>query len=263
MKYGPRLVAQAVRRLGRRLLGKRASSSMERGIVNLINVGSVGGPPQPWDKNIHRIGRRLSFDPREELSKDPLGGTMKTALWETNGERDFYVHKRFGGIGSSLFNVNYEYVEEHREELGIGRQENAFEAWSQGAELARVERIMCRRLDEVLQEADLPWAFQFMIIDAQGAEYSILKGAEAWLEQDCIGLHLELFVLPLYKGIVMLPDVVDYLSGFEFELVKKYPAHGSFDSQHDCVFLKTAIQGEVADAIRAVYGLPESPETSV
>jgi hypothetical protein len=92
-------------------------------------------------------------------------------------------------------------------------------------------------------------------IDAQGAEYPILKGAEKLLSGSCIGLHLELFVIPLYKGIKLLDEVKGYLRGFGFELLKKFPAHGSFDSQHDCLFLKASPNSEIEKAISVIYRL--------
>jgi hypothetical protein len=36
-------------------------------------------------------------------------------------------------------------------------------------------------------------------------------------------------------------------------MVKKCPAHGSFASQHECVFLKKGYTGRAIDQIRQVY----------
>lgn len=94
-------------------------------------------------------------------------------------------------------------------------------------------------------------------IDAQGAEYEILKGSQSFLSESCIGLHLELFTLPLYKGITLLDDVEAYLLNFGFQLVKKYPAHGTFDSQHDCLFLKDRADPDLLATIRNIYGISE------
>lgn len=82
-----------------------------------------------------------------------------------------------------------------------------------------------------------------------------MRGAEKLLRETCVGLHLELFEIPLYKGIKLLPEVVEYVKGFDFELVKKFPAHGSFDSQHDCVFLKKGQKGRIVDTIQQIYNL--------
>ena len=97
--------------------------------------------------------------------------------------------------------------------------------------------------------------FTFMKIDAQGAEYNILKGSQAFLSGSCIGLHLELFVLPLYEDIALLDEVEKYLMEFGFRLVKKFSAHGSFDSQHDCLFLKEQGDPVLLAVIKKIYGI--------
>jgi hypothetical protein len=133
--------------------------------------------------------------------------------------------------------------------------EYAANTWFERAQLVRTERIACRRLDDVLQELCARVSYHFLKIDAQGAEYEILRGSEEFLRESCIGLHRELFVHPLYKGIKQLPEVKAYLEGFDFEL-KKFQVYGSFDSQHDCVFLKKKGQkSKVADTIRKIHTL--------
>ena len=92
-------------------------------------------------------------------------------------------------------------------------------------------------------------------IDTEGAEYEILQGAQSFLKNDCQGLHLELFVIPLYRGIRLLDEVQELLSDSGFDLVKKFPAHGSFASQHDCLFVKRNSESPVKQAIHSVYGL--------
>ena len=232
-----------------------------KGVVNLIDVGAAEGLQPPWHGNAPVIRRLLRFEPRDEASQEPWCKTVDAALWETAGERDFYVCRGLGGSGSSLFEQNCEYVKEHYDELKRRGPEHLAKTWFERSTLERVDQIICRTLDEVLLALNHPFPYHFVKIDAQGAEYNILKGFEKGLREDCIGLHLELFALPMYKGIKLLPEVEDYLRGFGFDLVKKCPAHGTFDSQHDCVFLKTGVQGEAADAIRAVYGLAARPKT--
>lgn len=238
-----------------RFLGEGVVNFQRKGVVNVIDVGSAGELPYPWDKNAIKIKNLLKFEPRDRLSKSPFIVTMDVALWETNCERDFYIYKGFGGTGSSLFQQNYEYVAENFDLIRARGPEHLANTWFERSQLDRVERITCSRLDDVLEELDHPFAYHFLKIDAQGAEYEILKGAEHLLSSSCIGLFLELFVIPLYKGIKLFPVVVEYLERFGFRLVKKYPPHGSFDSQHDCLFLKMGTNPQIGRLIRGVYGL--------
>jgi hypothetical protein len=50
-------------------------------------------------------------------------------------------------------------------------------------------------------------------------------------------------------------DVVALLDDLGFDLERAYPAHGSFDSQHDCVFMRRDSMSREILAIRDVYGL--------
>jgi FkbM family methyltransferase len=226
-----------------------------RGVINLIDVGSVGAMPAPWNRNAYRIQNLLKFEPRDQATTEANVTSMNVALWEAAGERPFYIYKGRSGSGSSLFEQDIEYVRTHFDELRTRGSKRLAETWLERSQLDRVESINCQRLDDVLEELKQPFDYHFLKIDAQGAEYPILRGAENLLRTSCIGLHLELFVVPLYKDIVLLPDVEAYLQGFGFEMVKRFPAHGSFDSQHDCVFLKQNAHGRIANLIRQVYSL--------
>jgi len=197
----------------------------------------------------------LEFEPRVKPEKNPHITTVNAALWESNCERDFYIYKGRGGTGSSLFPQNLDYVTQNWNSLHLKGDEELANTWFERSQLESVERIACRRLDDVLEELGHVFPYHFLKIDAQGAEYEIMKGAEHLLSTSCLGLHLELFVIPLYKGITLLPEVAEYLAGFGFELARKFPPHGSFHSQHDCLFLKKGDTSQVIDVIIKAYGI--------
>jgi len=241
------------RQFKQRVPGEDVINSHGNGIVNFIDIGSSGDLPTPWNKNVGTIQHLLKFEPRDNSSNTPNIKIIDTALWESNCEKEFYIYKGFGGSGSSLFQQNYQYVTENYENLRNKGPKRLADTWFERSKLDRIEKINCRRLDDVLQELPNSFNYHFMKIDAQGAEYEILKGAERFLSESCLGLHLELFVLPLYKEIKLLSEVSEYLNDFGFELIKKYPAHGTFDSQHDCVFLKRGHSGKIVDTILKVY----------
>lgn len=225
------------------------------GVVNMVDVGSVGGMPSEWLRHSHKIRFLLNFEPRDVPLVAGNIVTMNTALWSENCTRDFYIYKGFEGSGSSLFMQNYDYVRQNWQKLKDRGPGDLAETWFNRSELLRKEQLHCRTLDDVIAEQTPGVAFDFMKIDAQGAEYEILKGAERMLTGSCIGLHLELFVQPLYTGIHLLPEVEQFLSKMHFRLVKKFPPHGTFDSQHDCLFLKENVESPAVNAIREVYAL--------
>ncbi|MBZ0304837.1 MAG: FkbM family methyltransferase [Anaerolineae bacterium] len=249
------LIRRLTTAIHRTLFRPAAVNHRGRGLINLIDVGSVGELPAPWNRNAYRIQHLLKFEPRDQAATQANITSMDVALWESAGERPFYVYQGRGGSGSSLFKQDFEYVRTHFDELRTRGPKDLAETWLERSQLDHVETIACQRLDDVLAELQQPFEYHFLKIDAQGAEYPILRGAENLLRTGCIGLHLELFVVPLYQDIVLLPDVEAYLHGLGFAMVKRFPAHGSFDSQHDCVFLKQNAHGRIASLIRQVYSL--------
>lgn len=207
-----------------------------KGIIGFIDVGSIGKLPNPWLENANIISKVLKFEPQEDTKNEINIINYDTALWMENTTRNFYIYKGIDSTGSSLFEQNFEYVRSNFEQLSKTGPKKLAKTWFDRSTLTDTLQLKCRTLDSVLSELDI--SFDFLKIDAQGAEYQILKGSETFLRSNCIGLHLELFVIPLYKGITLLPDVKDYLNGLGFTLKRKMPAHGSFNSQHDCIFLK-------------------------
>jgi FkbM family methyltransferase len=225
------------------------------GIVGLVDVGSVGGLSSEWRRHAGKIRFLLNFEPRDvPLVTDNIV-TMNTALWSENCTRDFYIYKGLKGSGSSLFMQNYDYVRQNWDTLKRRGPVELAETWFDRSEWVRTEQLTCRTLDQVIQESAPDVSFHFIKIDAQGAEYEILRGAEQLLAGSCVGLYLELFVLPLYKGIRLLPEMERYLAERGFRLVKKFPPHGTFDSQHDCLFMREGVDNPAVQIIREVYAL--------
>lgn len=223
--------------------------------VNFVDVGSVGNLPSPWDRHRDRIGRILKFEPRENALHGRDVISVDCALWDREGERDFYIYAGFNGTGSSLFRQNMRFVEENFERLSQFGPPELAHSWVDRSQLVRTERISCRTLDTVLREIEPTTRFDFLKIDAQGAEYQILRGATEFLRSDCQALMLELFRFPLYEGIALAEDVITYLGELGFHVAKTMPPHGTFDSQNDTLFCRDDIRPEVKRTIDVVYGL--------
>ena len=226
------------------------------GLINFIDIGSVDGLPEPWDQNANLVKFLLNFEPNDQPSRTANSLTYNTAVWEADEERDFYIYKGFHGTGSSLFKQNFNYVRENYESLKQRGPAHLAETWFERSELVRQEKLKCRSMDNVLQQEFPSERFHFMKVDAQGAEYQILRGSEKFLSESCVGLHLELFTLPLYHDIKLLDEVENYLKSFNFVKVKTFPPHGTFNSQNDCLFLKAgSTADEIVSAIKKVYGI--------
>jgi len=249
-------LAQVTRRIARlvdRLRGLGVVNHGGAGVIGFIDVGSAGQLPAPWYRHSAEISYALKFEPRDSRQVARYVRTVDAALWSEATERDFFVYRGLAASGSSLFEQNTQYVRENFAELSTRGPRHLAETWLERSELDHVETVGCRTLDQVLAEDSN--RYHFLKIDAQGAEFEILQGASTFLERDCLGLHLELFTVPLYKGIRLRGEVEHFLADLGFSLVKEYPPHGSFDSQNDCVFLRRGAGGVEVDAIRRIYGL--------
>jgi FkbM family methyltransferase len=227
------------------------------GVFGFIDVGSIGGLPEPWSHNANHVKFLLNFEPNDSPTRGLNFLTYNTAVWEREETLPFYIYKGLNATGSSLFKQNFDYVKRNYDELkGRGPQRLA-ETWFDRSQLVNTIELKCRTVDDILNDEFQSTPFHFMKIDAQGAEYNILKGSQKFLSRSCIGLHLELFVLPLYEGIALLDEVEEYLNKYGFRMVKKFPAHGTFDSQHDCLFLKEQGDPKLINLIRNIYGINE------
>ena len=236
-----RPVGKAVKWLKNNLTGNSVINYRDNGIINFIDIGSLGRLPEPWFSNSRYIKNLLSFEPQEESSERKNVIISSHALWSEDCKRPFYIYKGLKGSGSSLFEQNFEYVNQNFETLKKSGPRHLANTWHERSELLKVTECNCKTLDHILEELNLPFSFDFLKIDAQGAEYEILKGAENFLNNSCSGLQLELFNIPLYKGIKLMPEVTGLLKGYGYILVKKMPFHGTFNSQNDCIFIKQEV----------------------
>ena len=249
---------EAANRLARRAIdrlhGYGVVNRGGRGVVGLIDVGSVGSLPGPWHQRSDLVSHVLKFEPRDPRGEMSRVVTIDAALWSEPATLPFYVYAGQSGQGSSLFRQNVDYVRDNFDALrGLGPSGLA-ETWFERSRLDHIEEVHCTTLDAVLADRSEP--YHLLKIDAQGAERQILEGAAKYLSGgDCLALHLELFRLPLYEGIALRPEVEEMVAGMGFGLAKEYPPHGTFDVAGDCVFLRRGAAGPVVDAIRMAYGL--------
>lgn len=251
-------VDQAAYLLARRVIDRARGYGVinrgGRGVVGLIDVGSVGPLPSPWHQRSDLVSHVLKFEPRDPRGEASRVLTVDAALWSEPAKLPFYVYAGQDGHGSSLFREDQDYVRENFATLRTLGPSHLAETWFERVQLDHVDEIECTTLDAVLADRSEP--YHVLKIDAQGAERQILEGAANYIAGgDCVALHLELFRLPLYKGIALRPEVETMVEGMGFSLVKEYPPHGTFDACNDCVFLRRGAGGPVADAIRTAYKL--------
>lgn len=219
------------------------------GVVDMIDVGSVGGLPAEWRDHAHLVRNLLNFEPLDKPRKRGSVITIPAALWSRAETRYFY-RARGGSEGDSLLLPNTDYVRENFETLrGRGPTEYA-ETWFERSGVRSTVQLRTTTLDEVL--ASMPLRYHFLKLDAQGADFEILKGAEEFITGSCQAVQAETFTIPLYKDVALLDDFDEYLGRRGFERVWTAPAHGTFDSQHDVLYTRPGVS-LVRETINRVY----------
>lgn len=256
-KRAHRKAGYSARNAWRRLRRHDVVNRGGRGVVNVIDVGSVGGLPSEWRDRAYLVKHLLNFEPLDEPRTRGTVLTIPAALWSTSETREFYISRAINGTGDSLLKQNYAYVRAHFDELRHVGPKHLAETWFERSQLERTISVRTTSLDDVLETLDI--RYDFLKIDAQGADLAILKGGDRFVREDCLGMQLEAFTIPLLEDVPLLPALDEYLGARGFARVYTAPPHGTFDSQHDVVFLRRdACPCPALDAICNVYGLPGS-----
>jgi len=220
----------------------------------LIDVGSVGGLPGEWRDNAYLVRHLLNFEPLDKARRRGTVLTIPAALWSTAERRDFYISCSPEGAGNSLLRQDYAYVRTHLDDLQHLGPKHLADTWFERSKIKNTVSVTTETLDDILDRLDV--RYDFLKIDAQGAELPILKGADRFVREHCLGMQLEVFTIPLLEGVALLPELDAYLDSRGFVRVYTAPPHGTFDSQHDAVYLRRDPPPSPAlDAIRHVYGL--------
>ena len=210
---------------------------------NLIEVGSKG-IAEVWDDS--SVQDLMTFDPL-----DPHGvGTFTKhfgtrihypkAAFDFNGVNSFNICKR--EQMSSLFEPNIPELRKH-----FGEKVSMFEV------VERIE-VECVRLDGVLSDIDI--RFDFLKVDAQGAELNVLKGADSLLTL-FKGIQIECNHVPFYSSMSTTGDIDKYLraNGFIFERQLFYKRNADVKDLvwNDRLYINERITQEDREFIISVY----------
>lgn len=78
------------------------------------------------------------------------------------------------------------------------------------------EDVPVYRLDSVAPEILRPTDAAFLKVDVQGYEKLVLAGGKSTVNDRCVGIQLELSLLPLYDGDMLIREALDlvYSMGF-------------------------------------------------
>ena len=193
-------------------------------MINLIDIGCGHHLSRPWKSHIENIENFLGFDYFElsskkgdiQLSKGEVF-LFKKLVFDKDGVVSFYICD--DPWVSSVFEPNIEITKEY---------------FNYKFTIKKIEEVECICLDTAIKKTNIE--FDFMKIDAQGAEFNVLSGMGEYLEKDIVGIDIKMFFKEVYKGISLYDDTHKFLESKGFEQVQRFHKNNKFIS--DFLYIK-------------------------
>lgn len=223
-------------RLGRRGLELRRHSASRRqrvlaarGVDLVLDVGAADGGYGTSLRAFGYAGRIVSFEPQASafarlsttIAADPLWSARHLALGPEAGELRLNIASN--STSSSVLPMLDAHVDAAPSVRYVG---------TETVTVARLDD----EVDDLLAQARRP----FLKIDTQGFEREVLAGGQRTVDA-CVGLQLELSLVPLYEGGMLIDEAIGwaYAQGFQMVgLEQGYAAPTGEILQIDGVFVR-------------------------
>lgn len=221
-KKAPRLLLRGLTRRWGYDLVEYPSREFQRRIKLMQHFGvdlvlDVGADTGEYVQKLRRYGYRgrvVSFEPLSasftvlsaNAARDPRWDVVNTACGARDGEAELNVA---GNLHSSSL---LEMLPAHES----AAPESAY---------VRRERVRLRRLDSIFEACRGDARHVFLKIDTQGYEQTVLEGAAQSLKS-IVGVQLEMSLVPLYRGQVLFPELLSFMSAQGYTLMLLEPGFG-------------------------------------
>ncbi|OIN80646.1 FkbM family methyltransferase [Mycobacterium malmoense] len=189
-------------------------NQLESHQVNVVlDVGANSGQYATELRKDGFKGRIVSFEPMSrpfsllanKASSDSLWECRQYALGDFDGTVSINVS---GGDGQSSSVLPM-----------LKNHQNAFPS----ANFVGTEDVTIHRLDSVRSEVLQPTDVAFLKMDVQGYEKLVLAGSNSTVNDRCVGMQLELSLLPLYEGGMLIREALDLVYAMGFTLAGLQP----------------------------------------
>jgi len=174
--------------------------------LNIIDLGSYGGFPDPWVSNLSHVNFALCIDAFRVRKKHRIKGFryIKNTIYKEKCVHNFYILNK--SRCSSLYEPNYEFIRDLH-----GKIPHKYR-------IKRKQSIECCRLDTILDKIKVK--FDFIKSDLQGSDIDAIMSAGKHLN-NVVGICTEIYLKPFYKDIILFEEADRLLNNFGFILVKK------------------------------------------
>jgi FkbM family methyltransferase len=234
-------------------LNRRYHEYYEQSPLVLVDVGASGGLQPNWRRAQPHL-RVIGFEPDQRAlaaltSESPPSATyLGTGLYHERTSLDlFLTHDQ---TASSVLPPNLEFL-------------NRFPEASR-FKIVDTVRIDVDTLDHQLEEHDIH-DVDFIKLDTQGSELSILRGSQSTLSESVFGLEVEVEFQPMYQGQPLFAEVEQFLTERGFELFDIRPVHwkrtagqGWGNPRGQLIFGDALFLRSISNVITALDALPDA-----
>lgn len=200
--------------------------------INIVfDIGANTGQYASKLRDLGYAGRIVSFEPLSTAYKDLVKRASGDRLWQT-------VNMALGNAdGSEVINVA-----ENSQSSSMLEMLPAHRGLAPNCRYIGTESVTVRKLDTIIDNYLQSDDQLYLKIDAQGYERKIIEGAENTLKR-ISGIQLETSLVELYKGEMLLVDMIKFMSDRNYQLMSVEPGFIDRRSgqllQLDCIFFRT------------------------
>ena len=204
---------------------------LEKNHIDLIfdigaNQGQFANKIRGWGYK----GRIVSFEPlpqafhklKEISLNDNNWEAVNTAIGNFDGYVDINISQN--SYSSSILGILPLHVESAPDSIYVGKSE-----------------VPITKLDTIINKYYNNGQNLFVKVDTQGYEKSVIDGCENSLYR-IKGFQMELSIIPLYKGEILMQDMVDILRAKGFKLMLIEGGHCNYITdellQVECIFYR-------------------------
>jgi FkbM family methyltransferase len=179
----------------------------------VLDVGANSGQYATGLRKAGFKGRIVSFEPlsrpfsflERKASEDPLWDCRQCALGDTDGTISINVAANAGQSSSVLPMLKY--------------LQDALPAQN----YIGTEEAPIYRLDSVAPEILRPNDVAFLKMDVQGFEKQVIAGGKSTINDRCVGMQIEMSLVPLYEGDMLIREALDLVYSLGFMLTELVP----------------------------------------
>jgi FkbM family methyltransferase len=197
-----------VKRRRNTLAGMRRILLVDGGVDLLIDVGAHAGEYGAAVRREGYSGQIISFEPVEDHFRRLSVAAGADSAWDCH----------HCGIGAESGTLTINVSGNDGFSSSILEMEETHERALAESRYYRSEKIEVVTLDHTVKEgSDI-----YLKVDAQGYEREVLTGASATLQR-CLGVELELSVVPLYTGQPLMGETIEVMRAARFALTHLEP----------------------------------------